>query len=244
MTQILVVGATSAMARGAAAAWAKQGQRLVLAGRDTDELSRLARDLQVRYQVRVQTARIDFDEAMDMVQWFDRLESQCGPIDGLLLAAGWMTEGEQMRRGLPGAQVIQRNYAGPVALLEVVADRLEARRQGFIAAIASVAGDRGRQSNYPYGAAKGALALYLAGLRNRLQPAGVHVMTVKPGFVDTRMTYGLPGLFLVAQPDAVGAHIVQACDRGVNTLYVPGFWRLIMLIIRSVPEWLFKRLSL
>lgn len=244
MTQILIVGATSAMARGAAYAWAAQGHRLLLAGRDAEELARLASDIAIRFSTRVETTRLDLDVPGPLDDWLVQQIAAYGQIDGLLCAAGWMTDNEAMRRGQDALQVLQRNFNGPVALLNAFADLCEARRHGFIVGIGSVAGDRGRQSNYVYGAAKGGFAIYLAGLRNRLQPAGVPVLTVKPGFVDTRMTFGLPGLFLVADPLVVGAEIARASAAGRDEVYIPGFWRLILLIIRHVPEFIFKRLTL
>lgn len=244
MTQILIVGATSAIARGAAFAWAAQGQRLLLAGRDQIELARLAQDICVRFNTNAVAVAIDFDEPSPREAWLADLEATHGPIDGLLCAAGWMPDNESMRHGALAIQVLQRNFRGPIALLNAFADVCEQRQHGFIVAITSVAGDRGRQSNYMYGAAKGGLAIYLAGLRNRLNAVNVPVLTVKPGFVDTRMTFGLPGLFLVADPFQVGAAIVKASDQRRNEIYVPGFWRLIMLIIRHVPEFIFKRLKL
>ncbi len=244
MTQILMVGATSAMARGAAFAWAAQGQRLLLAGRDQAELTRLAQDIRVRFKTSAQPVVLDLDETGTREDWLAALEAEHGQVDGLFCAAGWMPDNEAMRHGEPALQVLQRNLTGPVALLNAFADRCEQRRHGFIVGITSVAGDRGRQSNYLYGAAKGGLSIYLAGLRNRLSAVSVPVLTVKPGFVDTRMTFGLPGLFLVADPFWVGDQIVKAQAAGRNEIYVPGFWRLIMLIIRHVPEFLFKRLKL
>lgn len=244
MTQILIVGATSTIARGCAYAWAAQGQRLLLAGRDQEELARLCRDISVRFSTTAQPVALDLDDVGPREAWLAACEQQHGQIDGLLLAAGWMTDGEAMRHGATALQVLQRNLVGPVALLNAFADRCEVRGHGFLVGIGSVAGDRGRQSNYPYGAAKGALAIHLSGLRNRLQPLGVPVLTVKPGFVDTRMTFGLPGMFLVADPFAVGRRIVAASDARRDEIYVPGFWRLILLIIHHVPEFLFKRLKL
>lgn len=244
MTQILIVGATSAIARGCAFAWAAQGQRLLLAGRDQAELERLCGDIRVRFKTTASVVPLDLDDAGPREDWLVAREAEFGQIDGLLMAAGWMPDAEAMRHGVVALQVLQRNLIGPIALLNAFADLCAARQHGFIVGIGSVAGDRGRQSNYPYGAAKGGLAIHLAGLRNRLQPAGVPVLTVKPGFVDTRMTFGLPGLFLVADPQWVGQRIVAASDAGRDTVYVPGFWRLIMLIIRHVPEFLFKRLKL
>ena len=125
-------------------------------------------------------------------------------------------------------------------------ERLAAQEYGFIAVISSVAGDRGRQSNYLYGAAKGGLSVYLQGLRNRGKHCGVHVMTVKPGFVATQMTVGLvdPKSPLVAQPEQVAKDIVRGLKKRKNIVYSRWFWRYIMLMIRSIPEWIFKRLRL
>jgi short-subunit dehydrogenase len=245
MTQILIVGATSAMARGCAYAWAKQGQRLVLASRDSAELERMASDIRLRFASNVQVALLDLDDAANLTTRWSDLEAEHGVIDGVLMAAGWMPEDSaEMRREVPALQVIARNFTGPVALLNAAADAFEARKNGFIVGISSVAGDRGRQSNYLYGAAKGGFSIYLAGLRNRLFAAGVTVLTVKPGFVDTRMTWGLPGLFLVANPMRIGEQIVRAQAAGKDSVYLPSFWRLIMLIIQHVPEFVFKRLKL
>lgn len=244
MTQILIVGATSAIARGAGFAWAAQGQRLLLAGRDREELQRLAVDIEIRFKTTARVVALDLDEPGPRDGWLAELEAQHGNIDGLCCVAGWMPDSEAMRRGDDAMRVLQRNLVGPVALINAFADLCAQRRHGFIVGIGSVAGDRGRQSNYLYGAAKGGFAIYLAGLRNRLYPDNVRVLTVKPGFVDTRMTFGLPGLFLVADPMTVGAAIVKASDAGRDEIYLPGFWRLILLIIRHVPEFLFKRLKL
>ena len=133
---------------------------------------------------------------------------------------------------------------GAMSVLDQCAALMAAEGQGFIVGISSVAGDRGRQSNYYYGSAKAGLTAYLSGLRNRLSSQGVHVMTVKPGFVDTAMTYGLKGMFLVASPEDIGRAIVRAVEKRRNTVYLPWFWRYIMLIIQHLPEFLFKRLKL
>jgi short-subunit dehydrogenase len=139
-------------------------------------------------------------------------------------------------------RILETNFTGCVSLLNILADYFEPRRAGFICALSSVAGDRGRQSNYLYGAAKAGLSAYLQGLRNRLFPAHVKVITVKPGFVDTRMTYGRPGLLLVASPDRVAKGVFRAIVKGKDVVYLPWFWRLIMLIVQSIPEAVFKRL--
>ena len=140
---------------------------------------------------------------------------------------------------------IETNALSLISLATLAANRFEAEKRGVIAAIASVAGDRGRASNYVYGAAKGMVAIFLSGLRNRLARSGVAVVTIKPAFVDTPMTasFEKKGL-LWAKPDAVAAGIVRAIDRRADVVYLPGFWRLIMLVIRHIPEAAFKRLSL
>jgi short-subunit dehydrogenase len=143
-----------------------------------------------------------------------------------------------------GEKIIVANFTGAASILGYCANFLEQKKHGFIIGISSVAGDRGRQSNYVYGAAKGALSLYLQGLRNRLFASGVRVITIKPGFVDTAMTYGLPGLFLVASPHDIGKRIVAALDKSADVVYLPWFWRYIMLIIKHVPEPIFKRMKL
>ena len=143
-------------------------------------------------------------------------------------------------------RAIDLNFTSAVALLAPLASYLEGRRSGYLAAISSVAGDRGRQSNYTYGAAKAGLTAYLQGLRNRLYRSGVHVLTIKPGFVDTPMTRGLvnPNSPLVASPKRVARDIDRAIRRRRNTIYTPWFWRPIMLVVRLVPEFIFKRLKL
>ena len=137
----------------------------------------------------------------------------------------------------------QANFAGPARFLTEIAPLMEARAGGTVVGVSSVAGDRGRLSNYVYGAAKAGFATYLSGLRNRLARAGAHVVTVKPGFTDTAMTWGVEGMFLVASPDKVAAAIDRAIAKKKNVIYTPGFWWLIMTIIKLVPEPIFKKLS-
>jgi hypothetical protein len=142
-------------------------------------------------------------------------------------------------------RAIDTNFTGAVSILERFAAVFETRQSGFIVALSSVAGDRGRQSNYIYGASKGGLTVYLEGLRNRLYKAKVQVLTVKPGFMDTKMTYGmpLPGP-LVATPEQAARDIFRALRKGKDTVHVRFFWRYIMLIIRHIPEWQFKKMNI
>ena len=140
--------------------------------------------------------------------------------------------------------VVSDSFTGPARLLQRLAPILEDRGAGNVVGIGSVAGDRGRLGNYVYGASKAGFHTYLAGLRNRLGRSGVHVVTVKPGFVDTAMTWGLDGMFLVASPEAVAADICKAVRKKRNVIYTPFFWRYIMLIIMHIPEFIFKKLKI
>ena len=146
--------------------------------------------------------------------------------------------------GAAAARILHTNLVGPASLLTAFAARMAPRGRGTLVALASVAGDRGRGSNHAYGAAKGGLALFLQGLRNRHHRAGLHVLTVKPGFVDTPMTARVPHNALFADPRGVARSIVRAADTRRDVVYVPWFWRLIMLMVRSIPERVFKRLEL
>lgn len=241
---IVILGATSAIARATAQSFAKRGFNLCLAGRDLEELERDAADLRIRFGV--DTCHKAFDvEALDTHPAFAAdVQTLQGDLCGIVLATGYLGDMNLARRTPHLERVLVTNMVGPASVLAPFADHLEARKSGFIVGISSVAGDRGRQSNYVYGAAKGGLSIYLQGLRNRLFPSGVHVLDVKPGFVDTAMTFGLPGLFLVASPGYVGECIARAVEAKRDVIYTPWFWRYIMLIIRNVPERIFKRLKL
>ena len=241
---VLIVGATSAIARATAAEFAAQDYDLYLAGRDAEELTRIAADLAIRYRVKTGWGIFTAESLDSHARFFAQAVSSMGELDGVVVAMGYLGDQHAARDFDTGAAVILINFTAAASLLSHCANYLEARKQGFIIGIGSVAGDRGRQSNYTYGAAKGALAIYLQGLRNRLYSGGVRVMTVKPGFVDTAMTYGMPGLFLVATPQYVGKRIVAALHGSVDILYVPGFWRYILLLIKLIPEAVFKRLKL
>lgn len=242
---ILILGATSAIARSTANAFAAGGYPLYLAGRDEPELERLASDLKIRHQVEVRYGTFDAEDYESHEEFVHRLRAEMGGLYGVLLAFGYLGEQELAARDfVERVSIIARNFTGAVSVIEHCASHLEKERAGFIIGISSVAGDRGRQSNYIYGAAKGGLSIYLQGLRNRLFRSGVRVLTVKPGFVDTAMTYGMPGLFLVASPEYVGQRILRALEKGRDIVYVPWFWRYLMLIIKLIPESLFKKLKL
>lgn len=241
---VLILGATSAIARATAAAFAARGDTLYLASRDLDELQRSAADLRLRYGVEVHCACFDAQATDTHEIFFKSVVASMPNLSGVVLAFGYLGDQQAARDFKVGAQVIASNFTGAVSILSLCADYLESLQRGFIIGISSVAGDRGRQSNYVYGAAKGALSLYLQGMRNRLFASGVRVITIKPGFVDTAMTYGLPGLFLVASPQDIGTRIVASLTKSADVVYLPWFWRYIMLIIKLIPEPVFKRLKL
>ena len=243
---VVVLGATSPIARAVAGELAARGHSLLLAGRDTGELERIAADLSIRHGGDVATVAYDARDAGAARKLLAAVEARAaGGLEGVVAAVGMLGDAERAATDpVYAAEMIQANFTGVVAAVTGLANLLAARRAGFIIGVASVAGDRGRQSNYAYGAAKGGFALWLQGLRNRMWHVGVRVLTVKPGFVDTEMTYGLPGMFLVAHPKRVGVAIARALDQGRDVIYVPGFWRPIMWVIRAIPERLFKRLRL
>lgn len=242
---VLIVGATSAIARALAHKLADAGNDLYLASRDEDELGRISSDLQARYRIKVAYSVFDIANTQNHDALLDSAKDKLGEFSGVVIATGVLGDNLDVRLDDDlAAQVLAINFTAPALLLSRCARILENKGHGFIIGITSVAGDRGRQSNYTYGAAKGGLALYLQGLRNRLYRSKIQVLTVKPGFVDTAMTYGVPGMFLVASPDKVAADIMKALKRGRNVVYTPRFWFGIMWMIRHIPERLFKRLSL
>lgn len=233
----LVIGATSSLGVALCRQLAASGVTLGLAGRDGAEITLLADDLRARYAAAPRTFAIDLATPE---QWGDSLLA--GKFDTVIFLAGDMGNGDAWDASNL-ARVINLNYRNPALLLTLLAKPMVERKQGTIVVICSVAGDRGRQSNYPYGSAKAGLAAFASGLRNRLAKSGVHVMTVKPGFIDTPMTFAMDSP-LIASRERVAADILRALKKRRNVIYTPWFWRWIMLIIRLIPEPIFKRLSL
>jgi NAD(P)-dependent dehydrogenase (short-subunit alcohol dehydrogenase family) len=241
---VLILGATSAIARATAVAFAARRHPIYLAGRDMDELPRIASDLHIRYGVEVRYGPFEAEDTSSHAAFLQQVIEDMNGLSGVVLAFGYLGDQLAARDFSVGAKVIASNFTGATSILSECANYFEPLKSGFIIGISSVAGDRGRQSNYVYGAAKGALSLFLQGLRNRLFFSGVRVITVKPGFVDTAMTYGLPGLFLVASPKSLGERIACAPENSADVLYLPWFWRYIMLIIKHIPEPMFKRMKM
>jgi short-subunit dehydrogenase len=240
---VLVLGGTSTIARAIAAELAVQGFDLALAGRDEAELATVAADLRSRHGIKTSVHPI---EALDVERHAAALAPCLTPdLRGVVLAIGYL--GDQRRAegdASEARRILDTNLTGCVTAVNVVAAHLAKHGGGFVCALSSVAGDRGRQSNFVYGAAKAGLTAYLSGLRNRWASAGVHVLTVKAGIVDTRMSAGMPGGALAASPATVARAIARAITRRRDVIYVPWFWRFIMLVIRLIPERVFKRLKL
>ena len=243
--RVVVLGATSAIGRAIAEELARSGDTLHLGGRDEEELQSITADLHIRFEVQVTCSAFEATDFAAHDSYLDDATIALGGLEGVVVVFGDIGDAARSAREPDYARTIHDgNYTGAASILTFAANRLEEKGAGFIVCVGSVAGDRGRQSNYIYGAAKGALELFLQGLRNRLTPAGVQVLTVKPGFVDSPMTYGKDGLFLVASPEKVARSIVRAQRRGRNVIYVPWFWRWIMLIIKLIPEPIFRRMKM
>lgn len=241
---LLIVGASSDIAKATARLFAQKGWSVILAGRNSAALVADARDLQIRSPSTTATAReLDILDTAGFTPFLDLL-----PVlpDAVLMAVGLLGDQHLAESDTTHTELLMRsNFEGPALFLGIVAEHFERRGSGTIIGISSVAGERGRASNYVYGAAKAGFTAFLSGLRNRLARKGVAVVTVKPGFVRTRMTEGmkLPGA-LTAEPREVADAIWKATIKGSDVIYVRSVWRLIMMIIRSIPERIFKKLSL
>ncbi len=244
---VIIVGSTSGMGRWSAIAFGKRGYRVVLAARDQEENIRVAEDVTARCNVAALTVPFDAED----YESHDTFLQQCaeangGMPEGLVYFAGFMADQRAAEKDFVLARrMIDVNFTGAVSLIERFANLCEARKSGFIGIVSSAAGDRGKQSNYIYGATKGALTVYAQGLRNRMHASGVSVTTIKPGFVDTRMTFGmsLPKA-LTASAEAAGEAITKAVVERRNVTYVLWFWRYIMMIIRAIPEFQFKKMKM
>ena len=243
MSYVLIIGAKSDIAKATAREYAKQGYDLYLAARNSSELEEFAKDVITRTQRTVKLLELDILDYKSHQAFYSNLKEK--PL-GVISAIGYLGEQEKAQSDFDEAkQIMDTNYTGVVSLFNIIADDFEKRRSGFMVGISSVAGDRGRKSNYIYGSAKAALTAYLSGLRNRLYDAQVHVLTVKPGFVATKMTedMDLPEK-LTAQPEEVAEDIYKAQQKGKNVLYTKWIWKWVMLIIRNIPEFQFKKMSI
>lgn len=245
MKKVLIIGASSAIAQATARIWAKKQSSFFLVGRDSAKLERIAQDLLVRGVSKVEICAVNFMNIAEHQAVISRAWESLGNFDIALLAHGSLTDqvrGEQDNQY--AVEEVALNFSTAVSFLTLVASRMDAQKHGVIAAIGSVAGDRGRSSNYLYGSAKAGLAAFTQGLRQRLSKVNVHVLLIKPGFVDTPMTQEFKKGFLWASPERVAKDIDRAIANKKNTLYTPWFWAWIMLIIQHIPGPIFKKLKL
>ncbi|HEV2575839.1 MAG TPA: SDR family oxidoreductase [Acidobacteriaceae bacterium] len=243
--RILVLGATSGIAEACIRLWASRGDHLFLVGRNAGRLAAVAADAGTRGATFVDTAVSDLDRTEHHGDLLAHAINTLGGLDVAYLALGVLGEQPKAERNFhDAAQIIHTNYTAPVSLLTWLASYCAQRHAGTIAVLSSVAGERGRKSNYVYGSSKAGLTAFVDGLRNRIDREGVRVITIKPGPVKTSMTQGMKGQERFADVDKVAASIVRSIDRGDDIVYVPGQWRLIMAVIRAIPERVFKKLNL
>ena len=243
--RVLIIGATSAIAAETARVFAAYGARLFLTGRHSGRLDAVAADLKVRGAAQVETALLEVTDISRHAGVVEAAFAALGGLDVVLIAHGTLPDQQRCEESAAETvAALEVNFTATIALLTLLANRFEAARQGCIAVITSVAGDRGRQSNYVYGAAKGGVERFLEGLRNRLFRSGVAVITIKPGFVDTPMTAGVAKNPLFASPRRVGRAIYRAIEARRSVVYITWFWRPIMFLVTALPESIFQRLRL
>jgi decaprenylphospho-beta-D-erythro-pentofuranosid-2-ulose 2-reductase len=243
--KILVLGATSGIAEATCRIWASQGASLFLVARNAEKLAAVAADLKVRGASYVDTAVADLDDTEKHPALLAHAVNSLTGMDIAYLAHGIL--GDQLHAEQDfntAAQILHTNFMAPVSLLTWLANYCVQRHSGTLAVISSVAGDRGRKSNYLYGSSKAGLSAFLGGLRNRVDREGVTVLAIKPGPTKTAMTAGMPKSEKFADVDSVAESIVKAIDSRQDTLYVPFQWQPIMFIIRNIPERVFKKLNL
>jgi len=240
---VLIVGAKSDIAKAVAVEYAKNGYDLYLAAKNSHELIDFSNDIQIRFKRKAICIELNILDYNGQQSMYASLDPK--PV-GVISAVGYLGDQKKAQSDIDEVKnIININYTGLVHMFHIIANDFEGRKSGFIVGISSVAGDRGRKSNYLYGSAKSAFSTYLSGLRNRLFEANVQVLTVKPGFVATKMTSGmiLPEK-LTAQPTDVARDIFSAQQKGKDILYTKWIWQWIMLAIKAIPEWLFKKMSI
>lgn len=244
--KILVLGATSMIAEELVRQLAKPGDTFLLGARDPKRLEIVASDLWTRLDITVHTRPLDALATDTHAAWIQEAIATLGGLDGVLLCFGYLGEGEAATREWAEVhRIIDTNFTAAVSLLEPAARHLEAQKSGYILALSSVAGVRGRRSNYQYGAAKAGLTIFLEGLAHRLAPSGVKVKIAKLGFVDTPMTAGLPmAPALRGTPERAARSLIRLLHSPVQSAYVPWFWRPILSLVRSLPSFVFNRTKL
>ena len=245
MKKILIIGATSVIAEHCARVWAVRGDALYLVARNEERLKAIASDLKVKGAAQIYTYHMDLNEMDNHVAMLDKAELELDGIDTVLIAHGTLSNQKNCEQSVIEAIAeIQTNALSIVSLLTLIVNRFEKKRNGTIAVISSVAGDRGRISNYVYGSSKAMVTSFTSGIRQRLHKANVAVVTIKLGFVDTPMTAHFKKGLLWAKPDFISAKIVKAIDQRKDEVYIPSFWWFVMTVIKILPENIFKRINI
>jgi decaprenylphospho-beta-D-erythro-pentofuranosid-2-ulose 2-reductase len=243
--KVLILGATSGIAMATARLLAAEGASLYLAARNPERLSVIAADLRLRGAQYVAESVTNLDTTAQHPALIADAIKQLGGLDLVLLAHGVLGDQKEAEdRYAVAAAILQTNLLSAVSLLTLLSNYFVQQRSGTLAVITSVAGDRGRKSNYLYGTSKGALNIFLDGLRNRIDREGVQVLTIRPGFVATAMTAHLPQGPLFASPQTIAEGILSAIKKRKDIVYLPWFWSPIMQIIQAIPESIFKKLNL
>ena len=245
MKRVLIVGATSAIAEHCARIWAARGDALHLVARNEQHVQVIASDLKVRGASEVTTYCTNLNDTDKHEDLLNDADDALEGIDIVLIAHGTLSNQKTCEVSVKETlQEIQTNALSTISLLTVIANRFEAQKSGTICVISSVAGDRGRASNYVYGSAKAMVSVFTSGLRQRLYKSNVSVVTIKPGFVDTPMTSEFKKGLLWAKPSVVAALIVKAIERKKAEVYVPAFWWYVMVIIKCIPNRIFQKVTL
>lgn len=245
MSNILILGATSAIAKHTTRLLAADEHHLYLVARNEDKLKSMQQDMLVRGASSVSYESLDLADDKQHAKLIQHATESMGSIDIVLVAYGTLGIQKDSEKSYENTlKELQINCLSVISLLTLLANQLEEQKSGSIVVISSPSGDRGRQSNYVYGTAKGALTIFMQGLRNRLAKSKVHVLTIKPGFVDTPMTKDFKKGLLWVPPEVISKGIYTAIRKKREVVYLPFFWRYIMLIIKSIPEKIFKHLSL
>lgn len=242
MKDVLIIGGNSDIGKALALKYSDAGYSLFLTSRNLDEIKEFANHLRIQNRVDVELFNLDILDYKSHRNFYNDLPRK---PTGVIVSVGFLGDQEKAETNFKETEtIIDTNFKGIVSLINIIVEDFEVNRRGFIVGISSVAGDRGRRKNYIYGAAKAAFTAYLSGLRNRLYHSKVHVLTVKPGFVFTKMTQALelPPL-LTAKPDEVANSIFNAQQKNKNIIYSKPIWFWIMIVIRNIPEWIFKKLN-
>ena len=245
MKKILIIGATSAIAEHCARIWAAKGDAIHLVARNEQHVQAISSDLKVRGASEVTTYCLDLNNVGKHEELLNVADDSLGSVDIVLIAHGTLSKQKKCELSVEETlSEIQTNALSSISLLTLIANRFEAKKSGTICVISSVAGDKGRSSNYVYGSAKAMVTTFASGLRQRLHKSNVDVVTIKPGFIDTPMTSEFKKGLLWVRPYAIAALIVQAIDKKKAEVYAPTYWRYVMLIIRLIPNSIFSKVRL